>query len=128
MSTPLRSATPTGAARPKGRPAPRAESGPGMGKKPSILPSSPLFAVAGILLGSLELWIFNLPQFAHALWTIALIGAGFPVVWRTLRAARQGNYATDVVASLSFVTAAIIGQPRGGWVIVLMQTGGEWLE
>jgi heavy metal translocating P-type ATPase len=99
-----------------------------MGKKPSILPSSPLFAVAGILLGSLELWIFNLPQFAHALWTIALIGAGFPVVWRTLRAARQGNYATDVVASLSIITAVIIGQPLAGLVIVLMQTGGEWLE
>ena len=97
-------------------------------KKPSILPSSPLFAIAGILLGSVEQYIFNLPLFAHALWTIALIGAGFPVVWRTLRAARHGNFATDVVASLSIVTAAIIGQPLAGLVIVLMQTGGEALE
>jgi len=97
-------------------------------KKSSILPSSPLFAIAGILLGSVGEFIFNLPLFAHALWTIALIGAGFPVVWRTLRAARHGNFATDVVASLSIVTAAIIGQPLAGLVIVLMQTGGEWLE
>ncbi len=72
--------------------------------------------------------MFNLPLLAHGLWTIALIGAGFPVVWRTLLAARRGNYATDVVASLSIVTAAIIGQPLAGLVIVLMQTGGEWLE
>jgi heavy metal translocating P-type ATPase len=94
----------------------------------SILPSSPLFAILGILIGSLEQFVFNLPQFAHALWTIALIGAGFPVVWRTLQAARRGNYATDLVASLSIVTAAIIGQPLAGLVIVLMQTGGEALE
>jgi len=97
-------------------------------RKQPLLPVSPLFAIAGILLGGVEQVIFNLPLFAHALWTISLIGAGFPVVWRTLRAARNGNYATDVVASLSIVTAAIIGQPLAGLVIVLMQTGGEALE
>lgn len=97
-------------------------------KKNHALPSSPLFAIAGILLGSIWQLLLNLPLFAHALWTIALIGAGFPVVWRTLLAARRGNFATDVVASLSIVTAAIIGQPLAGLVIVLMQTGGEALE
>ncbi|MGZ3372045.1 MAG: heavy metal translocating P-type ATPase [Gemmatimonadaceae bacterium] len=97
-------------------------------RKPSLLPSSPLFAIAGILLGSIWQLVFNLPLLAHGLWTIALIGAGFPVVWRTLVAARRGNFATDVVASLSIVTAAIIGQPLAGLVIVLMQTGGEALE
>jgi heavy metal translocating P-type ATPase len=102
---------------------------PGDGaKRPSLLPSSPLFAIAGILLGSVWQLVFNLPLFAKALWTISLIGTGFPVVWRTLRAARRGNFATDVVASLSIVTAAIIGQPLAGLVIVLMQTGGEALE
>lgn len=97
-------------------------------KRPNIFPSSPLFAVAGILLGGVEQYVFNLPLYAQALWTIALIGAGFPVVWRTLRAARHGNFATDLVASLSIITAAIIGQPLAGLVIVLMQTGGEALE
>lgn len=97
-------------------------------KKNHALPSSPLFAIAGILLGSIWQLLLNLPLFAHALWTIALIGAGFPVVWRTLLAARRGNFATDVVASLSIVTAAIIGLPLAGLVIVLMQTGGEALE
>ena len=106
----------------------RGRAGGNAKSKTSILPSSPLFAIAGILLGGLEQYVFNLPLFAHALWTIALIGAGFPVVWRTLRAARRGNFATDVVASLSIITAAIIGQPLAGLVIVLMQTGGEALE
>src|ERR1700686_3978277 len=100
----------------------------GATRKPSLLHSSPLFAIAGILLGSIWQLVFNLPLLAHGLWTIALIGAGFPVVWRTLVAARRGNFATDVVASLSIVTAAIIGQPLAGLVIVLMQTGGEALE
>src|ERR1700686_5358346 len=98
------------------------------GKKPSILPTSPLLAIAGILLGSVERITFNRPELALGLWTIALIGAGFPVVWGTLRAALHGDYATDLVASLSIVTAAIIGQPLPGLVIVLMQTGGAWLE
>ncbi len=97
-------------------------------KRPAILSPSALLAFAGIVLGGVEQYIFNLPDFARAFWTIALIGAGFPVVWRTLRAARQGNFATDLVASLSIVTAAIIGQPLAGLVIVLMQTGGESLE
>lgn len=106
----------------------RSGAGGNAAKKPLLLPSSPLFAIAGILLGSIWQLALNLPLYAHALWTIALIGAGFPVVWRTILAARRGNFATDVVASLSIVTAAIIGQPLAGLVIVLMQTGGEALE
>jgi len=97
-------------------------------RRRTILPSSPVFAIAGILIGGLEQWVFGMPLFAHGLWTVALVGAGFPVVWRTLVAARHGNYATDLIASLSIVTAAIIGQPLAGLVIVLMQTGGEALE
>lgn len=94
----------------------------------SLLSASPIFALAGIFIGGVEQWILHVPVFAHGLWMVALIGAGFPVVWRTLVAARRGNYATDLVASLSIVTAAIIGQPLAGLVIVLMQTGGESLE
>ncbi len=129
MSAPLRDLVP-----PKRPPSLEAESigrrrwVGNIGKKPSILPTSPLLAIAGILLGGVEKYIFNQPELALGLWTIALIGAGFPVVWRTLRAARHGNYATDLVATLSIVTAAIIGQPFAGLVIVLMQTGGEALE
>ncbi|HMI55475.1 MAG TPA: HAD-IC family P-type ATPase, partial [Gemmatimonadaceae bacterium] len=129
MSAPSRELVPSRRRSPfEGELAGGKRSGGSAAKKRWILPSSPLFAIAGILLGSVEQLIFNQPQFAYVLWTLALIGAGFPVVWRTLRAARHGNYATDVVASLSIITAAIIGQPLAGLVIVLMQTGGEALE
>ncbi len=129
MSAPVREVVPTSRRSPlKGDSIGKMSGEGNAGKKRTILPSSPLFAIAAILLGSVEQFVFNLPLFAHALWTIALIGAGFPVVWRTLRAARHGNFATDVVASLSIITAAIIGQPLAGLVIVLMQTGGEALE
>lgn len=97
-------------------------------RRAKLFPSSPLLAIAGILLGAIEQLVFKLPLIAHALWMLALVGAGFPLVWRTVVAARRGNYATDVVASLSIITAAIIGQPLAGLVIVLMQTGGEALE
>ena len=127
MSAPLRDVTPAQSTL-EGRLTPDTHNAPDAPKKSSTIGSSPLFAVAGILLGAVQQVVFNAPQFAHVLWMIALIGAGFPVVWRTLLAARRGDYATDVVASLSIVTAAIIGQPLAGLVIVLMQTGGEALE
>src|SRR5688572_7211615 len=70
-------------------------------KRRWTLPTSPLLPIAALFVGGVALFFFNVPLIAQALWTLGLIGAGFPVVWRTLRAARRGNYATDVVASLS---------------------------
>ena len=59
---------------------------------------------------------------------IALAITGAPVVWRTLRGALRGRFAADFVASLAIVTAFVIAQPIAGLVIVLMQSGGEYLE
>ena len=95
---------------------------------PPVVSYSAKVAIAGILLGAIERYLFGFPEYASAFWLVALILAGAPVVWRTINAARVGNYATDVVASLSIITAAAIGQPLPGLVIVLMQTGGESLE
>jgi len=61
-------------------------------------------------------------------WMAVLIAAGLPVVVRTVRGLMRGNFAADVVATLSIVGAVGLGQPVAGLVIVLMQTGGEWLE
>jgi len=62
------------------------------------------------------------------LWYAGLAVTGTPVVWRTLRGALRGHFAADVVATLAIVTAALLGQPFVGLVIVVMQTGGEALE
>jgi heavy metal translocating P-type ATPase len=59
---------------------------------------------------------------------VALVAAGLPLVWRTLKAAFRGQFATDIVASLSVITATVLQQPVPGLVIILMQRGGEWLE
>ena len=99
--------------------------GPGTRTLAALVPAT---AVAVILLGAFEQYVLARPDLAQAIWLVGLLGAGFPVVWRTLRAAVQGKFNTDLVATLSIVTAAIIGQPFAGLVIVLMQTGGEALE
>jgi heavy metal translocating P-type ATPase len=61
-------------------------------------------------------------------WMAVLVITGLPVVVRTVRGLFRGNFAADVAASLSIVGATALGQPLAGLVIVLMQTGGEWLE
>lgn len=62
------------------------------------------------------------------IWYAGLALTGTTVVWRTFRGALRGHFAADVVATLAIVTAALLGQPFVGLVIVLMQTGGEALE
>jgi ATPase, P-type (transporting), HAD superfamily, subfamily IC/heavy metal translocating P-type ATPase len=89
---------------------------------------APALALGLIVLGATEQFVFGEPVYATALWTLGLVGIGLPVVWRTIRSALHGKFNTDLVATLSIVTAAIIGQPLAGLVIVLMQTGGEALE
>lgn len=60
---------------------------------------------------------------------LILLGVtGAPIVWRTLRGALRGHFASDLVATLAIVTALALRQPIAGLVIVLMQTGGEMLE
>ena len=59
---------------------------------------------------------------------VVLIAAGAPLVWRTLRGALRGHFASDIVATLAIVAAVALREPIAGLVIVLMQTGGEMLE
>ena len=69
--------------------------------------------------------------FAHAGDVVLLVGLvvlGLPVVWRTVRGAFAGQFASDLVASLAILGAVVLGQPIPGLVVVLMQTGGESLE
>ncbi len=87
-----------------------------------------LLALAVILLGAFERFAYHLPVPAEAIWLLGLLVTGFPVVWRSLGAVRQGKFATDFVASLAIVTSAVLSEPLAGLVIVLMQTGGESLE
>lgn len=87
----------------------------------------PVFALVFIATGALLRWAVN-ADLANKTWMLGLVATGAPVVWATLRAARRGRFATDVVATLSIIGAVALAQPLAGLVIVLMQTGGEALE
>jgi heavy metal translocating P-type ATPase len=88
----------------------------------------PSLAAAVIVAGLLaRLWAPG-TSWDRDLWYAGLAVTGTPVVWRTVRGALRGHFAADVVATLAIVTAALLGQPFVGLVIVVMQTGGEALE
>jgi heavy metal translocating P-type ATPase len=86
-----------------------------------------LLTLALLLAGAVVRFTGNAPR-ADLVWTIGLVVTGTPVVWRTIRSALSGHFATDLVATLAIVTAVLLHQPLAGLVIVLMQTGGEALE
>ena len=88
----------------------------------------PAIAIAMLIVGAVEGYVAGEWRYAKLIWELGLIGAGLPVVVRTIRGMFRGVFAADLVASLSIVTAAIIYEPFAGLVIVLMQTGGEALE
>ena len=64
----------------------------------------------------------------HTAGLIILVISGAPLIWRTVRGALRGQFASDIVASLAIITAIALRQPIAGLVIVLMQAGGELLE
>ena len=65
---------------------------------------------------------------AHAIWRVSLVVTAAPLLWRLLRSIRRGDFATDVVAALAILGAILLDQPLAGLVVVLMQSGGEFLE
>jgi cation transport ATPase len=89
------------------------------------LPAAALLFIAVGLIATASDAYPSLPQ---QLWFIGLLLTGLPVVVRTLRGMFAGKFAADVVALMAIVAAVALMQPVVGLVIVLMQTGGEWLE
>ncbi|MBW7934105.1 MAG: cadmium-translocating P-type ATPase [Gemmatimonadaceae bacterium] len=88
----------------------------------------PALAVLALIVGGAVRWNDPGNVWAWRTWMVVLIITGLPVVVRTVRGLLRGHFAADVAASLSIVGATALGQPVAGLVIVLMQTGGEWLE
>ena len=88
----------------------------------------PLLCVAVLLAGAIAHAADRGGSADWYTWYAGLVVMGTPVVFRTVRGMLRGQFASDVVAMLSIVTAVVLGQPLAGLVIVLMQTGGEALE
>lgn len=78
------------------------------------------WAAAGHLLGRVP--VDELPL----LGMLALGGA--PLVWGLLRQITRGNFSADLLAGISIVTAAWLGEYLAGTLVVLMLSGGQALE
>jgi len=88
-----------------------------------------LLAVAAICL-HVGLWIV-FP--AHSQVTrvplyVALVLGGLPLVWELLVKLVRREFGSDLLAGISIVTAAILGEYLAGTLVVLMLSGGEALE
>jgi heavy metal translocating P-type ATPase len=88
----------------------------------------PLLAAGVLLLGAISRFTLPDHRIGPVIWFCGLLILGAPVVWRTIAGMVHGEFASDVVAMLAIIVAAVTLQPLAGLVIVLMQTGGEALE
>ena len=88
----------------------------------------PLLVLLGLAGGTILRFGFGQPESARWVWLAALVVGGAPLVLATVRGMLRGNFAADVVATLSIVTALAMGEYFAGLIIVLMQSGGEALE
>jgi heavy metal translocating P-type ATPase len=73
-------------------------------------------------------WLLRSRALGERFWMAGLVVLGLPVVVKTGRQALRGQFATDLVATLAVVVAAVLVRPLAGLVIVLMQSGGEALD
>jgi heavy metal translocating P-type ATPase len=88
----------------------------------------PAFTLLVIAVGAALRSSPRLADTGDSIWRIFLWIAGAWILWRTIREAAAGHFATDVVATLAIVTAVLLDQPLPGLIVVLMLTGGEALE
>jgi len=88
----------------------------------------PAYVLLGILVGIFVKIAFKQDMYAHYIWFATLILGGAPIVFKTIRGIFKGEFASDIVAMLAILTAAIMDQAFAGAVVVLMQSGGEALE
>ncbi len=87
-----------------------------------------LLAIAAILLHlGLRLSGAASNLYTLPLW-IALGAGGLPLVYRLLRALIRGEFGSDLLAGLSIVTSAMLGEYLVGAIVVLMLSGGSALE
>lgn len=91
------------------------------------VPLIAMLAIAGLGAGLL-VRIASGQSAGGAVWMVALVVTGAPLVWRTARGMAKGQFAADIVATLAILGAVALRQPLAGLVVVLMQSGGEALE
>ncbi len=85
-----------------------------------------LYLVLRFVVGtSIEVRGLPLYQFAPI---AALIGGGIPLLFDLLTDLLRGEFGVDLLAGISIVTSAILGEYLAGALVVLMLSGGEAIE
>jgi len=88
----------------------------------------PVFAIIGLIVGSIFHWIPNQQELGHWVWFVTLVVGGAPIIWQTICGMLHRHFASDIVALLAIVAAILMNNAFPGLVIVLMQSGGKALE
>jgi heavy metal translocating P-type ATPase len=88
----------------------------------------PIFAIAGLVSGSIFHWFLNQEEFGHWIWIGTLIIGGIPIIFDTIHNMIHRQFAADIVAMLAIITAILSNEALPGVVIVIMQSGGKALE
>jgi len=88
----------------------------------------PVFAIIGLLVGSVFHWTPHQQELGHWIWFVTLVVGGAPIIWQTIREMLHRHFASDIVALLAIVAAILMNNAFPGLVIVLMQSGGKALE
>lgn len=88
-----------------------------------------LFAALGIAAYLLARYLLHLP-FHQARWILiaVLVAGGAPLVMDLARKAFAGDFGSDLLAGISIVTSAVLGEYLAGSIVVLMLSGGTALE
>lgn len=89
---------------------------------------TPLCTALSIALGVIFFYSPLLNTWAHLIWLVTLLLGGAPIIYKTLKGMLQGQFASDIVATLAIITALLLGEAFAGAVVVLMQSGGESIE
>ena len=95
--------------------------------RPSATLVWPTVAIGSIIVGALTRLLIS-EAAARVVWDIGLGVTALPIAWQTIRDAREGKFATDIVATLAIIGALLLGHPIAGLVVVVMKRGGEALE
>jgi heavy metal translocating P-type ATPase len=86
-------------------------------------------AIAGILAHLWLRWVTGASAFAaHLPLYVVLAAGGTPLVFGLARKAARRQFGSDLLAGISIVTAAALGEYLAGALVVLMLSGGEALE
>lgn len=67
------------------------------------------------------------PVGRYALWAVLVLGGG-PLVWDLARRLAAGQFGSDLLAAISIVSAAALGEYLVAAIVILMLSGGAALE